>query len=154
MVIEILSAIVFGLLIGNYATTVYHRLPIGKPINGVIKSGMKPHCSKCGHLLKFYEYYPLLSWFATRFRFKCNYCKAPIEMTYFYLEFSTMCIAVIFAATFGLTPYFIFAVFIFVTLLLLIALFVKHKKIYKGVALFEVILIISIIIISVINHEN
>ncbi len=149
MLIEIITAIIFGLLIGNYTTTVYHRLPLNKPINGSDFFGLKPHCSKCGHKLKFYEYLPLLSWFATRFKFKCNYCNQQIEMTYFYLEFLTMCASILYAVFLGIEIEYILAVFSTASFLLLVSLYIKHKKFYKYVALLNLIFIISLITIFI-----
>ena len=65
---QAIIAAFFGLLFGNYATTFYHRLPLNKPINGFSdRKGIRPHCSKCKHPLKFYEYYPVIGWIYTRF---------------------------------------------------------------------------------------
>ncbi|MFI4983956.1 MAG: prepilin peptidase [Rickettsiales bacterium] len=127
--IGIILAAIFGLLFGNYATTAFHRLPLGKPINGLSRTiGIKPHCSTCNHELKFYEYLPLLSWFSTRFT--CNYCGAKTDMTYFCLEFGSMCIAVILFLTIGFTDYYIIFLLASVVLLLNALLLYKHKKLF------------------------
>jgi prepilin signal peptidase PulO-like enzyme (type II secretory pathway) len=82
-------AALYGVLLGNYMTSFYFRIPRGIPINGFsTKRGKAPHCSKCEHPLQVYEYLPVISWFTTLF--KCNYCKQPIGYEYFLIEVSTM----------------------------------------------------------------
>lgn len=77
--------IVFGLLIGNFATSVLYRLPRGIGLCGIAdKKDRPPFCSYCLHKLKFYEYLPVLSWISTLG--KCNYCKHSIAIEYFILE--------------------------------------------------------------------
>lgn len=90
--LELFFAIVLGLLFGNYLTTFYHRITNKLPINGVMESGMKPHCDSCGHELRYYEYFPVLSWIFCRFR--CNYCGVSIPKVYFLLEFTSMLISI------------------------------------------------------------
>ena len=85
LVVEFLVAASIGLLFGNYLTSFYSRILQKKPINGFMKNGLKPHCDKCNHKLKFYEFVPPLSWITCGF--SCNYCNAKIPKIYFMLEF-------------------------------------------------------------------
>ena len=125
----IIIAAIFGLLFGNYATTAFHRIPLGKPINGLNRSiGIKPHCSTCSHELKFYEYLPLLSWVSTLF--KCNYCGAKTEMIYFWLEFMSMSIAILLFLAIGFNTHYIFLLLISVVVLLNGILLYKHHKLF------------------------
>lgn len=80
----LIFALVIGVLFGNYLTTFYSRITQQKPINGILEGGMKPHCDSCGHELRFYEYFPVLSWVFCRFR--CNYCGVNIPVSYFIFE--------------------------------------------------------------------
>lgn len=90
----IFLSLIFGILIGNYATTFLFRIPRGIEICGINKRvNTPPCCSTCRHPLKFYEYLPLFSWIFVRFR--CNYCLAPINRQYFFLEFSTGLISIV-----------------------------------------------------------
>lgn len=125
----IILAGIFGLLFGNYTTTAFHRIPMGKPINGINSSiGIKPHCSTCNHELKFYEYLPLLSWVSTRFR--CNYCGVKTEIIYFWLEFLSMCAAIALFVIIGFTMLYILLLLISVVIILNAALIYKHKKLF------------------------
>lgn len=126
---QAIIAAFFGLLFGNYATTFYHRLPLNKPINGFSdRKGIRPHCSKCKHPLKFYEYYPVIGWIYTRF--KCRHCGFKIDMKYFYLEISCMIGAFIIWLFIGLNYKFVIALAILVPAILSIFLFLKTKVIY------------------------
>ncbi len=85
MIFIYLSLFVFGLLIGNFATTLLYRLPrniIPYGFNG--SKTEPPFCSDCKHPLRFYEYLPILSWISTKG--SCNYCGKKISLSYLYLE--------------------------------------------------------------------
>lgn len=134
IILKLLIAGVFGLLLGNYATTVYHRVPLGKPINGLSqKFGLKPHCSNCHHELKIYEYFPLLSWFSTRF--KCNYCGINTDWVYTVLEVLGFLAAILFFLMFDLTYGFIAITCLWIIYFLILALFIKYGKIWYQVML-------------------
>lgn len=84
----------FGVLIGNFTTTVLYRLPRGIILYGFNKqSTQPPFCSSCAHPLKFYEYLPVLSWVSTFGN--CNYCRASIPAAYFFLEVSAGFMAIL-----------------------------------------------------------
>lgn len=141
----IILAGIFGLLFGNYSTTVFYRLPIGKPINGITdKIGIKPHCSKCGHKLKFYEYLPLLSWVSTRF--KCNYCGAKTDMMYTFLEASALLASIFLYLILGFSNEYIFSLLSYVLLMLSLCLYIRHKKVYKSVS----VMLLAIIVITIV----
>jgi len=122
-------AAIYGLLIGNYITTAYFRIPRGLPINGSNTLGKKPHCSYCGHTLKFYEFLPVLSWIFTRF--KCNYCNARINPVYSLLEVSVGVISVILLNIIGMSPFYGLSVIVSATIILNLALFFTYYKFYK-----------------------
>ncbi|MBA8666951.1 prepilin peptidase [Holosporaceae bacterium 'Namur'] len=85
MILNCIFALIIGVLLGNFTSTVLFRLPRKIPIHGYNpKLGKVPHCSTCGHTLKFYEYLPMLSWVSTRGR--CNYCGVKINPEYTILE--------------------------------------------------------------------
>lgn len=90
----IIISFIFGVLIGNYSTTLLFRIPRGIEICGINKIvNTRPYCSVCKHPLKFYEYLPVFSWVFSRFR--CNYCGEKINPQYFILEFSTAFVSTI-----------------------------------------------------------
>lgn len=85
LLLNIIFAAIIGCLFGNYASTVLYRLPRSIPISGYNQNiGRAPHCSVCNHPLKFYEYFPILSWISTLGT--CNYCGCRINKDYILLE--------------------------------------------------------------------
>lgn len=119
----------FGLLFGNYATTFYHRIPLNKPINGINnKIGLKPHCSKCKHPLKFYEYYPLIGWIITQL--KCRYCGISIDKSYFYIEISSLTAGLLMFYLVGLNELFVMGLFATISTILFISLLISTKRVY------------------------
>lgn len=123
-------AIFYGVLIGNYITTAYFRIPRFIPINGLNnKTGKVPHCSVCKHKLKFYEYLPVLSWISTRF--KCNYCLAPITYIYVILEVSVMLASVVLYYLLGMNMLYMISVLVTAGLVLNLSLFFTYYKFYS-----------------------
>jgi leader peptidase (prepilin peptidase)/N-methyltransferase len=96
---------IFGLLLGNYGTTLLYRLPRSIELSGLTKNNQPPFCSFCNHPLKYYEALPLLSWICTRF--KCNYCGVKVPINYFLLEFSTALASLYLFYKFGFSDYYI-----------------------------------------------
>ena len=118
-VVDAALAGVFGLLVGSFLNVVIYRLPkmlerqwadecaelAGKepapaePFNLVAP---RSRCRQCGHLIRWYENIPVLSWLALRG--KCSSCGTRIGMRYPLVELAT---AVLFAWcvwTWGVTP--------------------------------------------------
>lgn len=126
-----LTLFIFGLLIGNFATTVFYRLPRNIKVYGFNKKHTRPpHCSFCGHELKWYEYLPFISIFTTFL--KCNYCKHPIPYTYIIIEHLAALLAMSSFYLFGNNFDIFIITFCFgMSALLSIFIFFKHKKIYN-----------------------
>ena len=72
---------IFGACIGSFLNVVVLRLKDGQKITG------RSHCPKCGHILKWYENIPLLSFFILRGR--CSKCRQKISWQYPLVEFAT-----------------------------------------------------------------
>jgi prepilin signal peptidase PulO-like enzyme (type II secretory pathway) len=109
--LELIVAILFGILMGNYTTTLLFRIPRGIEISGMNKNHTQPPCcSVCMHPLKFYEYLPILSWIFSRF--KCNYCGAKINLHYFFLEIFGGIISVILYYFFGYSEIYLLMLFL------------------------------------------
>ncbi|WP_374316785.1 A24 family peptidase [Aquabacterium sp.] len=100
-----------GLCIGSFLNVVIHRLPKmlerqwrvdssalleipvkEEPELNLVKPASR--CPSCGHLIRWYENIPLLSWLFLRG--KCSACKTPISIRYPLVELAT---ALLFAAT-------------------------------------------------------
>jgi prepilin signal peptidase PulO-like enzyme (type II secretory pathway) len=126
---------VFGLLIGNFATTIFYRIPKEIVVYGFNKKHTRPpHCSFCGHELTFAEYLPLLSLFATFL--KCNYCKHPIPYTYTIIEFTSAISAVICYYYYNQNMDLFLIIFCtIVSLILTAALWLNHKRLFPLVTL-------------------
>ena len=58
-------------------------------------------CPKCGHLIRFYENIPVISW--VFLRGKCSQCKNKISARYPFIELSTAILSTIIAVNFGVT---------------------------------------------------
>jgi prepilin signal peptidase PulO-like enzyme (type II secretory pathway) len=139
-ILMIIFVSIIGLMFGNYATTAFHRIPNGKSINGYTAlQGKKPHCSNCGHLLKFYEYLPLLSWITARF--KCNYCHSKIDYIYTMLEVFGLIAALGLYFLIGLNIDYVFLLLNWVCFSLLLALFWRYKRTYYQILFLQVSLI-------------
>ncbi|RZI45240.1 prepilin peptidase [Rickettsiales endosymbiont of Peranema trichophorum] len=93
LIIAVLTTFLVGVLLGNYATTLFFRLPRNLTVRGYnTPFGKPPHCSVCFHKLKYYEYLPILSWIYAR---RCNYCGIKISLKYLAIEVSTAGMAVL-----------------------------------------------------------
>lgn len=128
--IVLLSVVlIYGALLGNYLTTAYHRIPLNKPINGMLgEKGIKPHCSVCNHELKYYEYFPILSWIFTRQR--CNYCGVAVDKVYTMLEVGMMIISLLLFLRFGMGTEYVLLTLFAATLLLFVTLYIMYRKFY------------------------
>lgn len=135
----------FGVLMGNFATTIFYRLPRGLVISGFDKKNTKPPCcSTCHHDLKAYEYLPVISIFTTWF--KCNYCGSAIPYSYVMIEQAGAFWALVCFWLFGSNPDLFLLAFCFgISSLLSGAIFARHQKVYP-------ILSASLLIEGVLYH--
>lgn len=68
-------AAIYGLVIGSFLNVCILRIPLGQSI-----AKERSHCMKCGHVLQWYELFPLFSYLFLRGR--CKSCGAPISKQY------------------------------------------------------------------------
>jgi D-alanyl-D-alanine dipeptidase len=145
-----LVSVVFGLLLGNFATTVYYRLPRKIELLGFDSSiNVPPMCSVCGARLRFYEYLPLLSWISTWGR--CNYCSAKIDHNYFVLEVLSALTSIFIYHYFNFTDEYTILIIAFVTLYLQIALYKEYDLLSKETAISFMVLGV---IFNLINEKS
>jgi len=125
----------FGTLIGNFTTTIFHRLPRNIMISGFDqKLTRPPFCSNCFHILHFYEYLPILSWFSTFG--KCNYCHIAITKSYIALEILIGLLAMILYYILGQNLEYFFIYFCFAALVTLnIFIYSKHNVVPAKITL-------------------
>lgn len=151
LIASYISLFLFGVLIGNFTTTLFYRLPRNIMISGFNqKSTRPPFCSNCNHVLLFYEYLPILSWFSTLG--KCNYCYTPINKSYILLEILIGLIAIILYYFIGHNLEYFFLYFCFAALAVLnIFIYLEHNFIPTQVTLG--IIITGIIYRTLIDQE-
>lgn len=65
----------FGSLIGSFLNVVVYRVPIGKSIVSPPSA-----CGSCGHVVRWYDNIPVVSWLVLRG--KCRDCASPISIRY------------------------------------------------------------------------
>ena len=109
---------VIGTIFGSFYGVVGTRLPEGKSI-------VKPrsHCEKCGHILKWYENIPILSYIFLGGL--CKKCKNPIGFVYFLIELLSGCLFALCYKIYGLNYEFFIAI---VLSSLVIIIFVSDSK--------------------------
>lgn len=122
---------------GNYITSFYYRISNNIPVNGCSQfAGEPPHCSKCKHPLKFYEFLPILSMISTKFSMKCNYCKAPINKVYIALECAVASAFVLNYLVLDMEQIFVLVSLYATSMILLISLMYEKKGIPLYITLF------------------
>jgi len=87
---------VLGLAVGSFLNVVIARVPEGLSI---VRPGSR--CPRCGHVLRWYENIPLVSWLALRAR--CSGCAQPISWRYPAIELLTGLLFVLAGALLGWT---------------------------------------------------
>ena len=95
-VVVLTFLILISLVIGSFLNVLIYRLPIGESL-----TKKNSHCPKCGHMLKWYENIPLLSYVIQKG--KCRGCKELISIQYPIIEFLSVCAFVIAYIRFGLS---------------------------------------------------
>jgi len=81
MILFYLFIFIFGLCIGSFLNVLIARLPKEEGISG------RSHCPKCGHILRWYDLIPVLSFILLKRR--CRYCRGKISWQYPIVEIST-----------------------------------------------------------------
>lgn len=148
VILSYIIAIVFGLLIGNFTTTILYRLPHGITLAGV-NAIQPPFCSVCRHPLRFYEYLPLLSWLTTLGT--CNYCGCKINKIYIIIEVLTAIASAIAYSVGGFSEQYILIVIFFALIFLSIALYLQHDQVFQSITL--TICILGAIYRTLIDHS-
>src|SRR6516165_9132575 len=93
---ELVFALVFGLVIGSFLNVVILRLP-----QGISISLPRSHCPQCKQLISWYDNIPVLSYILLRGR--CRRCKKKFSARYPFIEAVTGLVSVLLFLKFGLT---------------------------------------------------
>ena len=122
-IVNYIVAIYFGVIIGNFATSFYFRIPKHIPLLGLNHiNSVPPRCSKCNHYLKFKEYLPVI-WFIIC-KGRCNYCGEKINVNYLIIEiFSLLLSLFCYHYFYFLDWYVIFLLFGIVSLVMSLSLY-------------------------------
>ena len=125
---------VFGLVLGSFYTVVGERLPNNESI-------VKPpsHCPNCGHVLKFYELIPVLSFIFLKG--KCLKCKNRIPILSTLIEILTGILFVIAYIKFNISIEFFIALIFISMLIIVIVSDIKYMLICDEVLIIGSVLI-------------
>jgi prepilin signal peptidase PulO-like enzyme (type II secretory pathway) len=126
-IINYIIAGYFGLIIGNFATSFYFRVPRNIPLMGFnYVNSIPPRCSTCNHHLKLKEYIPLFGYIFCNGR--CNYCGVKIDFSYFIIEILSLFLSLFCYYSFNfLDWYIIFVLFGIVSLMMSLNLNSSHE---------------------------
>ena len=120
-----------GLIIGSFLNVVIYRYHTGKSLSG------HSHCLSCGHTLRWYELFPLVSYVYLWGR--CTSCGCTIPVRYFLVEFSTALLFLLIFMQFGVSSFTVFSL-ILVSVLMIVAVY----DIYHMVIPNELVILIGI----------
>lgn len=90
----VVSAALFGLIVGSFLNVVIYRMPRGESI-----AFPSSHCPACAHPLSALENIPLLSWIIQGGR--CRHCASPISSRYPLVEAMTAALFALTALLYG-----------------------------------------------------
>jgi leader peptidase (prepilin peptidase)/N-methyltransferase len=110
---------VIGTLFGSFLNTVISRLPV----KGKFFSESRSACPDCGHVIRWYDLFPVLSWIILMG--KCRDCKARISPRYPLVEITSALLAVASIWHFGFT---LAAIQIYAVTMILLAIAVIDFK--------------------------
>ena len=114
-----LFILIFGLIFGSFANVCIYRLPLDLDI---IKE--RSFCPKCKKKIIWYDNIPLLSFLILSF--KCRNCKKKISKQYFIVELITGLAFIFFYKILGLSFDFVLICIIFIILLIIFFIDLKH----------------------------
>ncbi len=132
---------IIGAIFGSFYGVVGTRLPEERSI---VKPGS--HCEKCGHVLKWYENIPILSYILLGGL--CKKCKEPIGSIYFLMELLSGALFALCYKVFGISPNFFLSV---IVASLVIIIFVSDSK---YMIINDSPLVVSVILIFLIKWHD
>jgi len=106
--------LLLGLVIGSFLNVVIYRYHTGKSLSG------HSHCLSCGHALRWYELFPLVSYVCLLGR--CRSCGCTIPLRYFLVEISTAVLFAFLYMSLSLSLLFLFSM-VLVSVLMVIAVY-------------------------------
>jgi len=107
-----------GLIVGSFLNVVIYRYHTGKSLSG------HSHCLSCGHTLRWYELFPLVSYLCLFGR--CGSCGCTIPLRYFLVELSTAILFVSLLVHMSLSPLFLFSMVLVSVLMVIVVYDIYH----------------------------
>jgi hypothetical protein len=137
---EIIFVTIFGAIFGSYATLFAYRLPRGESCFGRY-FGKKSRCPNCNSTIITRDLIPILNWLITLGR--CRYCKVKIPKIHLFVELLTTILFIICYLNFGFNEKFIINALIAVTMVVMVACDISHKR-FTNQALIFLLFFVSI----------
>lgn len=129
---ELLLALIFGILFGSFLNVVILRVPEGQSVVFT-----PSHCTSCHTPLKPWHNIPLFSWLFLGG--KCAYCKTKISVQYPLIELSSGIIFLLVAFKYGLNLSAFFIAMSFLMLLALSMIDFKYKMVPDSLNLLAIV---------------
>lgn len=152
----IIIIFIIGIYFGSFYTLAIYRIPKGENI-----TYKHSYCPKCNHKLGIFDLVPIFSYIFLKG--KCRYCKNPIGIRYFLLEFLTGIVFVLFYLSLKIDLYYLnieTIIFLFISMLYFTYLFIiagiekEKNEINDKVLIFGGILQVIYIIYSYILKNS
>lgn len=104
------------------------RVPRGESFVKSSAGVERSKCTSCGHLLNFFDLFPILSW--TSLRGRCRYCKNKIGAFYFIVEIfsATVCAAVLYLFGIDFLVFYFFMIYPF--FITFVIVFFRYRDLY------------------------
>ena len=137
-----------GLIIGSFLNVVIYRYHTGKSLSG------HSHCLSCGHVLRWYELFPLISYICLRG--KCKKCGCTIPVRYFLVELSTALLFLLTFLQFGASVLTLFSLTLIALLIIVVVYDIYHMVIPNELVIFVGILalVYYVIVFGLVWEQN
>lgn len=128
----IILSFVVGASVGNYATSIIHRLPRNENLFllGDSMTIRKPYCSACQTPLATRDLFPVVSYLLNRGKSRC--CGAVIPSVYFWTELVSAALFIGCFLRFGFTEEYVLAAALGMTLIMLLSIEMLHLLVSRG----------------------
>lgn len=127
----------FGLIIGSFLNVVIYRYHTGKSLNG------HSHCLSCGHTLRWFELFPLVSYLCLFGR--CHSCGSRIPARYFVVELTTAILFVLLFTQLSIGLVLLFSL-VLISVLMIVAVYDYYHMIIPDT------LVISMGVLSIVYY--
>ncbi len=129
-ILEILSVVFLGLVLGSFATALIYRIPRGiswvfaQKLDKTKDQTMRSACPQCAHKLGIPDLIPFFSWLCLKGA--CRHCKNKIPPVYPLSELAVLCACIGIYSVYGLSITGLIMIFTMPFLVALLAIDLKH----------------------------